>query len=511
MTTTSGSAILTFVRSHPNKSWEFIADQVGLDYRTARMLIEELYRRGYLSGERENIHVTGDAIPDGFQVDLGAVTRSPGSPVVVDELERTMEEFRRNIARLDEKIRALANRPIRDLIAEYREKLGGWITMHQGRSTAMNDTVRTLEEDVDFMTEGKGLVRIQDGIPPVPADNLLELRSMYVAAHANEIPVTLNTPLIPVPFTLSMVQRAAVFQASGAVPTRILKDPDVPAAIQQKHLRAIEELPAFLGLSDKIRVRYSESKTDLYQYCGGLMQEYAPKVMLMGESILPPDMYYTDMRLEHRRRVHLHCMKEAVSLADSSKIFDCPLAQSTRTTSQRHRKTSVWTRLVMGLTLDDPTMYIRLTMRNYDELIFARLSGDRAISPLLTLDAYHAYLGKIERKDAEVYFEDPVTKGNSFNAYERLLRRLQTTVMFVNYKGRGLRLRFFSSPLSSTEEQDWASRLAQVAYRNALETSEAGLAYVSGVESAVESAKAQFAEMANAVVARLTAGVAVTK
>jgi hypothetical protein len=499
-----GEALLDYVRRNPGHSWDYLADKVGLDHRSARLLLEELHRRGFVSGERDEIRVTGEAIPESFHFETGSDALPRGSPVVVDELERRMLEFRRTLQKLDQKIRTYAHKPVGGLIEEYQARLSGWVEVHKERD-AMKETVQTLEEDLDFMREGDGIIRIQDGMGYVLESDFAEFRAVYVASHSEVKPISLNTPMIPVPFSLSMIQKAAVLHASGATQPRILKEPEVPAAIQQKHLRDIEELPAFLDYADKMKVRYSESKSDLYQYCGGLMQEYAPTAMFLAESLLPPDMFYTDMAIEYRRRVHLHCMKEAVSLADSSKIFNCPIAQSSRTHSQRHRRTSVWTRLMMGLTLDDPSQYIRLTSRNYDELIYSRLSADGEIAPLFTLNAHHAYLGKTGREKAQDNFGDEVTKGSSFDAYERMLRRLQTTLAFVNYKGRGLRLRFFSSPLTEEDEKEWAVRLCRIGYQNALDAEVEGLAYISGVETAVGTAKTQSDEMLGAIIGRLSA------
>ncbi len=467
--------ILEFVRDNPGSSFQVIADELALEERSTRLVLEDLKRRGTISDDAVKIRLQSDVDIDSVLRDLSLETDVSRlrTPTVVDELIRRVTALQKVLTRYRARISSeIRGKAAGDLIALYQDKLGRWIQMAEG-NPAMDDTRRTLELDREFMQVGKGLIRIQESPGKADAANIGEFRIASLASYNDLKSLPLKGTLMPISISLMFSQKAGVIKTTKAEP-RILYDPDVPSNLSLEHIKDIAEYPADLEYNGKIRVRYSENKTYLYQYSQKLMQEYAPTGICLGESILPPDMFYRDFENPYRRKKHLSCMQAAVSVAEVSKIFDCPIAQVSRSASTRRRETSIWTRLVFGILAENSDEYIDLSSRgNFDDVIYGTVSEDADVGPVFTLSESYPYIP-----------DDSVAK-----------------------KASGvLRFRFYSAPTSEAEELQWAIRLCTLGYREAFPDSKVpGVAYLSGVERAIELASRKASETFDLVMRRLTA------
>lgn len=495
--------ILGFIQRHPGCDWQAIHDRLGLEERSTRLILEDLFRRGYITGEARDIRLIEGTDTASVDHQLGAEFTAGHSPEVIEQLASKIEVIRAKLDRFRKQIDTeLAGQSAQNLIGAYTDKVNGWLASPPG-GKIHPDVSFFLKDDLDFFSR---IVKVKSPgrVPgPIAPDDSDEDVLACAGAFNDIIPLKFSTELIPFEIGLSLSIRSKALQARGKEP-QLQTDPSLPGGLRREHMRAITDFP-LADPADRVRVRLSEVKVFLYQYCAQILQDHNPSAILLGESLHPPDMWYRDFANDYRRPRHLRCMMEAQLLANASKTFNCPIAQASRSNSTRRRESTVWTKLVFGLLLDNPEDYVSMTMTgNFDDAIWARISKDRAVSEVFTFDTKEAYLREKDEPSARKVFGSGEAGESQYGSYLGMLKELETSMVFVNYRGRGLRLRYFSGGTSEEKKIAWASKLAKLSYRYACEAPKLpSIAYVRGLEAALNHAQVFASNIATSVSMKL--------
>lgn len=496
--------VIETISSSPGLNAEQLASKIGFPERDIKYILQEFKRQNIINSEYENITFIG-------QVDKDIILKSLKTyepytrPIVVDEIARRIESFRRETEkyRLSIESKFDGSSSYEDLIKEYIEKIDKWIEEIEDKhiDSAEKDKMTILEKDRDFMKDAVHVI--------IPSKNIIDpyveddFKAGGVASFNDIKSLILSKDLFPITVSLAIAQKVAIIRARNGDPISIY-DPDTSGAVSSEDIEDIDNYHASLSFNDKIRVRYSKNKIYLYDLIGKVMREYSTSVLFLGESILPPDMWYRDFEKGYRKKIHMDCMNRAVNIVQSSKIFGCPVAQVTRSNSSRKRETSILTRLAFGLVAETPQEYTKLTERgNFDDVVFAIISKDKEISPCFVINEKFAYLrdSTVEEK-ALVSFGEGAESKREFDAYKSMLEALRTTIVFLNYNGAGLRFRFFSYPLNDTEILDYSLKLANYGYIDAIKT-ENNIAFLNTIERARGSAENKAKEIFGTILSTL--------
>lgn len=480
--------VIETISSSPDLNAEQLASKIGFPERDVKYILQELKRQNIINSDYENITLIKKADIDEILKEL-RIFEPHTRPIIIDEIARQIESFRQETEMYRPSIQSKfdGSRSYEDLIKEYVEKIDSWIQNLENKDKAEKDKtiLDVLEDDRDFITQAMRVITPSKKIIDLDVDE--DFKEGGIASF-NGIKSLKVKALFPISADLAITQKVAIVRGKNDDPVTIY-DPDTSGAVSSEDIEDIDTYHASLSFNDKIRVRYSKNKIYVYELIGKVMREYSTSVLFLGESILPPDMWYRDFEKDYRKKIHTDCMIKAVNIAQSSKIFGCPVAQVTRSNSNRRRETSILTRLAFGLVAETPQEYSKLTERgNFDDVVFSIISKDKEVSPSFVISEKFAYLKDSTVEDKALVSFGPGAEGKrEFGAYKSMLYALQTTIVFLNYNGAGLRFRFFSYPLNDTEILNFSLRLANYGYIDAVKTG--NIAFLNSIERAKESAE----------------------
>lgn len=487
--------VIEILSTSPGLNIEQLASKIGFPERDIKYILQELKRQNIINSDYENITLLRQANIE--EIFKSLKTFEPRTrPIVIDEIARQIDIFRRETERYRQSIQSkfCENCSYEDLIKEYLEKTDAWIQELENKRTASAEKDKTiLEHDRDFIKQAIRVILPSKKTIDLDVDE--DFKEGGVASFNDIKSLSLSKDLFPITVSLAIAQKVAIIRAKNG-DTIAIFDPDTSGAVSSEDIEDIDNYHVSLSFNDKIRVRYSKNKIYLYDLIGKVMREFSTTVLFLGESVLPPDMWYRDFEKGYRKKIHMDCMNRAVNIAQSSKIFGCPVAQVTRSNSSRRRETSILTRLAFGLVVETPQEYTKLTERgNFDDVLFSIISKDKEISPSFVINEKFAYLKDSTVEDkALVSFGEGAEGKREFGAYKSMLDALQTTIVFLNYNGAGLRFRFFSYPLNDTEILNFSLRLANYGYIDAVKT-ENNIAFLNSIERAKESAEGKANEI----------------